>query len=87
MTAVKMTAARVPSVGVATQSMLTTTTAITAVNLIAHCGKASEETSEPVVCQNSLFRYSANIRLMTAFPPGLRAEIAVHAKRYDTRGP
>jgi hypothetical protein len=69
LTTVKTTAARVPSFGDATQSSDTSMTAITAVSLIAHAGMASGATSAWVACQKSRFRYSAKIRLMTAFPP------------------
>ena len=99
------TAARVPRVGVATHRIDTMMTATTAVTLIAHCGSESGDTSEAVVCQKRRFKYSAKIRLITAFPPsqchnldacftlslhdvpGFKADIAVHANRYDTRGP
>ncbi len=69
LTVVNTTAARVPSVGVATQMIETTTTAPTAVSFVAHTGMSFGETSARVLCQKSLLRYSAKIRLMTAFPP------------------
>lgn len=69
LTVVNTTAAREPKVGVATQMIETTTTAATAVSLIAHWGMSSGDTSARVVCQKRRFMYSAKIRLITALPP------------------
>lgn len=66
---VKATAAREPSLRVATQIMVTATTAPTAVSLIAHCGMSSGETSARLECQRMRLMYSAKIRLITALEP------------------
>lgn len=68
-TVVKTTATRVPNFFAATHRIVTTATAPTAVTLIAHCGISSGDTSWRVLCQNIRFKYSAKIKLMTAFPP------------------
>lgn len=86
-TVVKTTAAREPSLRVATQMIVTTTTAPTAVSLTAHCGMSFGETSARVECQRMRLMYSAKIRLITAFEPGFRAMMAVHANRYEMSGP
>jgi hypothetical protein len=87
LTVVNTTATRVPNFLVATQNNVTNTTAATAVILMAHWGISSGETSARAVCQKIRLRYSEKMRLMTAFPPGFSAIMAVHANKYETRGP
>ena len=71
---VNTTAARVPRLGVATQITLTMTMAATAVSLMDHSGRSSADAPAYVSCQNSRFKYSANIRLITALPPDFVAQ-------------
>ena len=68
--AVKTTATCVPNFRAATHIIVTTTTAPTAISLIAHCGMSSGDTSARVLCHIILLRYSENMRLMTALAPG-----------------
>lgn len=61
--------ARAPRFRVAAQRNVTRSMAATAVSLVAHWGMSSGDTSSRVVCHRSLFKYSAKMRLITAFPP------------------
>ena len=69
LTVVKTTAVWVPRLRVAMQTIVTIRTAMMAVIWIAHWGIASGGASLTVACQNNRFKYSAKIRLITAFEP------------------
>ena len=80
-TTVKTTAALVLRFLVQMQIIVTHTIAREAVTLIDHSGNDSVSVSAVVAWNIRRLTYSANIKAIIPFPPGLRATMAVHAKR------